>query len=160
MRHTLEHSVGKGREGGRKRRLAIVRRHLVASFVYTILDIGQDGIGSGRKGNGHQHEICKAQHALERKEKKGSARGNLCRRQIQNTCPARERQRERESERKGGRQLTYVEAINCLFIVCYLFAFLFIASCFVSSPTARAETTQHRVRPVTVTVTTLVTANR
>lgn len=64
----------------------------------------------------------------------------------------------REREGEGGRQLTYVEAINCLFIVCYLFAFLFIASRFVSSPTARTETTQHCVRPVTVTVTTLVTA--
>lgn len=64
----------------------------------------------------------------------------------------------RERKRGRGRHLTYVEAINCLFIVCYLFAFLFIASRFVSSPTARAETTQHCVRPVTVTVTTLVTA--
>lgn len=51
--------------------------------------------------------------------------------------------------------MAYVEAINCLFIVCYLFAFLFIASRFVSSPTARDHT---NVRPVTVTVTTWVTA--
>lgn len=63
-----------------------------------------------------------------------------------------ERRRERRRCKKGrGREMAYVEAINCLFIVCYLFAFLFIASRFVSSPTARDHT---NVRPVTVTVTT------
>lgn len=48
---------------------------------------------------------------MQGKEEKGSAEGNLCRRQIQNTCPGRE----------------YVEPINCLFIVCYMFVFLFFS---------------------------------
>lgn len=52
-----------------------VRRHLQPSFVYTILDIGQDKASPG-KGNRHQLEICQAKHALEssRKDNNGCER--------------------------------------------------------------------------------------
>lgn len=126
MRHTLEQpKKGAGsREKGEGK--GIVRRHLVASFVYTILDIGD---GFGAKGNGHQHEICKAQHALDReKEKKDQLKeiyaGDKFKTHVLHAGGRRRREREREME-------YYVEAINCLFIVCYLFVFLSIASRFI-----------------------------
>lgn len=74
MRHTLEQP--KKGEGSREKRggKGIVRRHLVASFVYTILDIGD---GFGAKGNGHQHEICKAQHALDRESREERKKDQL-----------------------------------------------------------------------------------
>lgn len=121
MRHTLEHSAGKGREGGEgEQGLAIVRRHLVASFVYTILDIGQVGIGSGRKGNGHQHEICKAQHALKkrREKKRISSRKFMQATNSKHMSCQRERVREREAaDIRGSNQLF----IYCLLLVCFSF---------------------------------------
>jgi len=61
-------------------------------------------------------------------------------------------------ERRGKE---YVEQINCLFIVCYLFVFLFETISFVcqklvSSPTAPKG--PHKSNPVTVTITITVTA--
>lgn len=86
-------------------------------------------------------------HSRKKEKKKGSARGNLCRRQIQNTCPATERERER------GREAADIRGSNQFFIYCLLlvcFSFHCVSFRVISHCEGRD--------PVTVTVTTLVTA--
>lgn len=121
-------------------------------------------MGSGRKEMGISMKFVRHNtHSTERaeKKKKGSAQGNLCRRQIQNTCPARGREKEaRERERDGILRGSNQLFIYCLLLVCFSF------HC-VSFHLPLGETTQQTVRPfkwlwlcvVTTSVTAQVTGN-
>lgn len=105
-----------------------VRRHLQPSFVYTILDIGQDKASPG-KGNRHQLEICQAKHALESSRKDN----NGCERIIEGGWKIYAGDKfkthvlwAKESQLVGVREheVAVLKQIHCLFIVCScVFAF-------------------------------------